>query len=330
MRMHAATLNPALDLSGHVREILPNEKNYVFRKRLDPGGNGINSARMAARLGSYVTLLGFLGGSPGKQIEALLRERENSGDRMRVAFTRIAKDTRINVTVTNDKDHNQTRLTFPGPEISAAELKRFRSHVSSLRGGGLFVLGGSVPASCSHEYVLKLLRVAERQGLGLVVDVPAVRLEPLLRDLRSRLLLIKPNQLELETALGIKLRSRAQLRSAALGALDRSALVCVSLGSEGALLAARGKTWIADPIRVRARGSVGAGDSMVGAMCSRLIRKKLTRPEQIDRATDATILEVFAWGMAAGAATAETEGTALGPAARVRELASRVRIRELG
>ena len=135
MRIYAATLNPALDLSGHVPRLLPNEKNYVLRQRLDPGGNGINAARMAARLGTQVTLLGFLGGSAGDQIEGLLK-REKSAHTMRLAFTPIQNSTRTNVTVTNDSDHSQTRLTFPGPGISGAELKSLVHKVAAIREKG--------------------------------------------------------------------------------------------------------------------------------------------------------------------------------------------------
>ena len=70
--IYTLTPNPALDLWGHVAQITPNEKNYVFAERRDPGGNGINAARVIHRLGGRVTALGFLGGSVGAEIERLL------------------------------------------------------------------------------------------------------------------------------------------------------------------------------------------------------------------------------------------------------------------
>ena len=45
--LYTLTPNPALDLSGHVRSLIPNEKNTVFAIRKDPGGNGINAAKIA-------------------------------------------------------------------------------------------------------------------------------------------------------------------------------------------------------------------------------------------------------------------------------------------
>ena len=43
---------------------------------MDPGGNGINSARILKRLGVDVVALGFLGGGPGGQIQDLLEQEE--------------------------------------------------------------------------------------------------------------------------------------------------------------------------------------------------------------------------------------------------------------
>lgn len=327
MRIHTITLNPALDLSGHVHEIIPNEKNYVSQHRLDAGGNGINAARMAARLGSPVTVFGFLGGTSGEQVHSLLR-RETASESMHFAFTPIRDSTRINVTVTNDLDHNQTRLTFPGPQISGAEMNRMLRQIRGLRGPGIFVLGGSFPGGCNPPFASKILHLAAKNGLSLVIDSPAKCMKPILDDAGLPLLLIKPNRVELETILEKRLTSMSQIRRAALAALERSALVCVSLGHEGAILAAQNRLWHADPLKIRARGSVGAGDAMVGAMTSRLLHWKLLSHSQIEHASEEAIRDIFAWGMAAGAATCETEGTALGAAKRIGELVAQVRIKK--
>ena len=45
------TPNPALDLGGVVKEIIPDEKNYVEEETRHPGGNAINSAPYDSRVG---------------------------------------------------------------------------------------------------------------------------------------------------------------------------------------------------------------------------------------------------------------------------------------
>jgi 1-phosphofructokinase family hexose kinase len=255
--------------------------------------------------------------------------RDPSTRLVRQRFTTIQNDTRINVTVTNEADHNQTRLTFPGPRISSAEKTKLLKTVRGLREKGILILGGSYPPGFDDGFARSLLNAASRAGLGLIVDVPAAFLLPLIADAGPRLLLIKPNQHELEEMVGKRLRSAAALQAAMLRLRKRAAMVCVSLGPQGALLGAGGRLWRCQPLKIHARGSVGAGDSMVGAMATRLEKWGIISPEQVDQASEKVIRDIFAWGVAAGAATAEAQGTALAHPARIRQLVGRVKIEPL-
>ncbi|MBI3556283.1 MAG: hexose kinase [Deltaproteobacteria bacterium] len=323
-RIYAITPNPALDLSGHVNRIVADEKNYVERARLDPGGNAINAARIAKRLGGRPMLLGFLGGGTGSQLQALLKS-----EGLEEQFTKIRGTTRTNVTVTNDHDHKQTRLTFPGPHISRQEIRLLLSAISKFRAPGIVLIGGSLPAGCSPRFYIDLIDSVSKQGLGVVVDVPAPALKAIIRSPSARILLIKPNQTELETLIGKNLRSISAIAAAAHQLSRRAAIVCVSLADRGALFCVNQETWMARAPRIKARGTVGAGDSMVGAIAARLASWKLARPEDIEQATPKQLSDVFRWGIAAGAATAATEGTSLGHYALIRKLHSKVAIHKI-
>ena len=312
MRIYTLTANPALDLSGHVKRLVANEKNYVFAQRRDPGGNGINAARVAHRLGAKVVALGFAGGSTGDEIEVMLKK-----EGVRTDFTRIAAQTRTNITVTNEFDHQQTRLTFPGPQVTPKEVRKLFETIKQLKGPGIFILGGSIPAGCREDFPMRVARIASERGLGVIADVPSKFLRQLLKSSDARFLLLKPNKTELEEALGRSLRSDQAIADAAMRiAARRSKLVCVSLAERGAILATESKAWFGVAPKVRAKGSVGAGDSMVGAMAARLLSSQVVE-------------DVFRWGLAAGAATAEVSGTTLARAVEVRRLVGRVKIREL-
>lgn len=330
-RIYTLTPNPALDLSGHVASILPNEKNYVTRDRRDPGGNGINAARVARRLGADVSALGFLGGPVGREIQALLKA-ENVVTR----FTSIAGGTRTNVTVTNDSTHQQTRLTFPGPRVSRGEVAALLKQLRSLRGPGLFVLGGSIPDGCPATFHAQVARAASARGLGVAVDVPAKFLKSYLAIKNLPTLFIKPNQHELEDYVGHALSHDADIAQAAIRLTDRARLVCVSLAARGAIVASGSRAWFCASPRVRARGSVGAGDSMVGAIATRLAHWGLTSAEAIDelmlnasRQLPRELEDVLRWGLAAGAATAEAEGTRLADPRRIRALCGNIKISAL-
>lgn len=327
--IYTLTPNPALDLSGHVPQIVPNEKNYVTRARRDPGGNGINAARVALRLGAKVLALGFAGGSAGKEIESLL-----GIEGVPTKFIKIQADTRTNVTVSNDSTHQQTRLTFPGPRVTRAEVQRMFSTISTLKGPGLFLLGGSIPEGCPKNFHLMVARAASSRGLGVVVDIPAKFLSTYLAGRSAPTLFLKPNQAELEECVGHGLSRDVEIARAALELSRKIDLVCVSLAERGAIVALGRRAWFCKAPKIKARGTVGAGDSMVGAIATRLAHFKLTKGQALRRIADSTqgkqmppqLADIMNWGLAAGAATAESEGTQLADPARVRALSRQVKV----
>jgi 1-phosphofructokinase family hexose kinase len=318
------TPNPALDLSGHVPQILPNEKNYVIKPRLDPGGNGINVARMMTRLGEKVIALGFVGGPTGRQLENLLKENSIPSD-----FTQIHADTRTNVTVTNDSDHQQTRLTFPGPKVQKIEIERLFKKIRSLKGPGLFMLGGSLPEGCPKNFHRRMAEAADQQKLGVLIDLPAQYLKDFLSENPSKYLFVKPNLHELEELYSTSFKNDGEILTAARKLNQHFALVAVSLGKRGALFSTQTQSWLAKAPPVRARGSVGAGDSMVGGILKMLAHHQITQPVQLSALPERSLREIISWGVAAGAATAEAEGTALGRPQKVRQLLGLVAIRKL-
>lgn len=322
--VYALTPNPALDISGHVKKVIPDEKNYVDRTRVDPGGNGINSARILKRLGVDVVALGFLGGGPGGQIKDLLEQ-----EKIRCRFVSIRGETRVSVTVTNDGDHNQTRFTFPGPKISKEEIRQLHQQLENLRGPGILILGGSLPPALSKSFYLSVAKLAMRRGLGVTLDVPAKPLQDTLKQMKGRFLLLKPNQTELEEFEGKKLSDLNAVAKSARQMNRKAALVCVSLGEKGALFSTEQGCWLAKPPRVKVRGSVGAGDSTVGAIVAALGERGLILPEYLDRADEKDLLHVFKMGMAGGAATVSAEGTSLGEASVIRKLYRKIRVQRV-
>ncbi len=123
--IYTITLNPALDISGVVDELVPDEKSYVTDVIQTPGGNGVNAGIIASRLGAKVKLTGFLGGANGKELKSFLRDQT-----LEDKFISIESSTRLNITVTNSKTHKQTRLSFPGPRINQSEWTQLERRIS--------------------------------------------------------------------------------------------------------------------------------------------------------------------------------------------------------
>lgn len=69
------TPNPAIDISTSVDEIVPIRKLRCTEVQRDPGGGGINVARVVQRLGGVVSAIYPAGGATGELLRRLV-ERE--------------------------------------------------------------------------------------------------------------------------------------------------------------------------------------------------------------------------------------------------------------
>jgi len=63
------TANPAIDICAAIEEIVPIRKLRCTEARRDPGGGGINVARVVRRLGSEVAAIYPAGGSTGRLLK---------------------------------------------------------------------------------------------------------------------------------------------------------------------------------------------------------------------------------------------------------------------
>jgi 1-phosphofructokinase family hexose kinase len=303
--IYTVTPNPTLDLGGKVDRLVPNEKNYVHDETRFPGGNAINAARLLRRLGLPVMATGFLGGGIGAEVETLLRK-----EGVTCHFVKVKDDTRIGLTVSNLKSHLQTRLSFPGPHIRATEWKTLFRKVTAIKKPGIVLIGGSLPPGITATQIGSLVRSLRKLQIPSMIDVPG----PLLRTIISaQPEFIKPNLVEFQALVGKKVSSVPNVLREARKLNRHVSLVCVSSVEGGALLVTRKYAWFGRAPKVKVRTTVGAGDSMVGAIAARLW-KCLEKGTLVEALPDETIGDLLRWGLAAAAATLETYGTELGNA----------------
>lgn len=293
------TPNPALDLSGVVDNLKPNEKNYVYDELKSPGGNGINSARILTRLKIPVIATGFLGGSTGDEIKGLLDEES-----VKSKFVKISGHSRICVTVSNKTDHQQTRLNFPGPKISLQEknllLKLFQKQKTSF-----LVFGGSLPDGFKTTDILRIMRLARKQNIQCIVDCPGNIMKELIL---GKPLLIKPNLTEFQEMTKSSVKSISDVQKEAQKLLIHVPLVCISSVENGTLLVTKENSYFGRIPKVKIKSTVGAGDSMVGAMVTQLYKNNSSGKD------------ILKWGLAASAATLAQPGTTLGSGLEIERL----------
>jgi 6-phosphofructokinase 2 len=297
------TLNPALDVSLRVPALEPDRKMYARGVCEQPGGGGVNVARVARRFGSDVLAVVLSGGATGELIVDLLR-----AEGVPVEAVLIAGETRRNMTVTDDSTGRQYRFVMPGPHVTMDELGAALAAVTATTtSSNIVVVSGSVPSGLDPEAVARGTACIEQAGGRLIVDVPG---DALGAFARAGTTLLKPSLRELEQFVGRSLGTHAEIDCAAraLLTLGPNRNVIVSLGATGAMLVREddSSVWLHAP-HVGTVSTVGAGDSLVAA-CAVALERGLT------------MVDAAQLGVAAGTAATTVAGTGLCEAAVAEEL----------
>lgn len=292
-RIATLTLNPSIDGSCDTDVVRHTHKVRTTRERFDPGGGGINVARVLARLGADVEAIYLAGGATGSVLDDLLGR---AGLRRR--GIPVHDDTRVALAVHERSTGREYRFVPEGPELSPAECAASLAAVEDTDCDFL-VASGSLPPGAGDDYYAHLAEVAARRGVALLLDTSGPALRHALDH--GGMLLVKPSLNELEQLVGRRLRDPAALARAAeeLVTAGKSRHVAVTMGHEGALLAtADGPTLRLPAIPVEVRSAVGAGDSFVAGMTHGL-------------AQGWPAARAFRLGLAAGSAAVLSPGTGL-------------------
>jgi len=110
------TANPAIDVSTSVERLTPFRKLRCGAARRDPGGGGINVARVVNRLGGDVTAIFPAGGATGQLLRRLL-DREH----VRSLTVPAVEETREDFTVLERATGCQYRFVLPGALFAEGE-----------------------------------------------------------------------------------------------------------------------------------------------------------------------------------------------------------------
>ena len=108
--------NPAIDISTSVEHVQPLHKLRCTTARRDPGGGGINVARVIRRLGGDVTAIYPAGGPTGQMLRQLV-DREGVCS----VVVEIGQETREDITVTEERSGQQYRFVLPGAPLIEKE-----------------------------------------------------------------------------------------------------------------------------------------------------------------------------------------------------------------
>jgi 6-phosphofructokinase 2 len=302
------TINPAVDIFVNIGRVEPTRKMRTSAPKRDPGGGGINVARVAFRLDARVTAIYPASGAIGRLLTRLL-EREG----ITSVVTPSHAETRENFTAYEDESGEQFRFVLPGSPLHRAEWEAVLYELENIEKKPKFVVAsGSVPPGVPSDFFAKAAAAAKKSGAKAVVDTSGAALKAAIDE---GVYLVKPNLNELSDLCGKPLDTDEARIGAARNMIKagEAEVVALTLGGDGALLVTREAVWRAQPMPIEAVSTVGAGDSFLGGMVAALAKGQ-------------TVEEAFRVAVAAGFAAVMRPGTELCHKEDVERLLPQVKI----
>jgi 1-phosphofructokinase len=274
------TLNPSLDRTIEIPDLVRGEMVRAGATRLDPGGKGVNVARALAAHKLPTCAVVPRGGPEGRQLTELLEE-----EGIDVCAVAVTAHTRSNVSLV-EPDGSVTKINEPGGELAPDDLERIvKAVLDTAVSADWVVASGSLPPGVPETFYCDLGRRLAERGIRLAVDTSGPALAA---SLGARPALVKPNREELAEYAGFPIVTLHDVvRAATLMREAGADTVLASLGADGAVLVTQGGAQYGESPVDRGRSSVGAGDAMLAGYLAGGVA-----------GADA-LVEALAWGAAA-------------------------------
>ncbi|MCR4740658.1 MAG: 1-phosphofructokinase [Lachnospiraceae bacterium] len=292
--IYTLTFSPSIDYVLYLdNEFESGRINRVRHDEIYYGGKGVNVSQVLYELGIDNTALGFVAGFTGKEIDDGLRRKGINTD---FVYLRSGRS-RINIKLKSDVE---SEINAASPRIDASDINALFEKIDKIGPKDILVLAGNVPENIDRNLPAMIIERLSDNATRVIVDTQG---ESLFNILPYRPFLIKPNHVELSELFNeefspsdISRIEEAARRLQVNGARN----VLVSLASEGAILITEdGKVYRRQAPGGYVKNSVGAGDSMVAGFIAGFLEAH-------------DLEDAFIMGIAAGSATAFSDGLASG------------------
>ena len=293
MNIITLTINPALDKSAKIDQLVPEQKLKCHSIEFQAGGGGVNISRVLHTLGIKNNCMFTCGGDTGKTLEHLLLD-----EKLDITPIPVKSWTRENLAIVDTKTDLQYRFGMPGPGLSTTEIKTIKNTLNKLvTDNSMLIISGSIPESMSPEFYVELINNLTAKNVKLIVDTSG---EALKASLKKPVFLMKPNQGELAQLAGKDFLTKTEQEAFAMQLIKNknAKYIVVSLGARGAFLASDEGIFYQNTPSVKVKSTIGAGDSMVAGLVY-AIEQGLSSNE------------ILKWGVVCGVATTMTGGTNL-------------------
>lgn len=293
MNIVTLTINPALDKSAKIDQLIPEQKLKCHAIQYQAGGGGVNISRVLHTLGVKNNCVFTCGGDTGQTLKHLLEE-----EKLDITPVSVTAWTRENLAIVDTKTDLQYRFGMPGKGLSTSEVTVIKTTINKLvTENSIFIISGSIPDSMSPDFYVELIDSLTAKNVKLIIDTSG---EALKSSLKKTVFLMKPNQSELAQLAGKDFLTKTEQEAYAMELITnkRAQYVIVSLGARGAFLASAQGIFYQTTPSVKVKSTIGAGDSMVAGMVYAIAQGHSPK-------------DILKWGVVCGVATTMTGGTNL-------------------
>ncbi|GEN46297.1 1-phosphofructokinase [Alkalibacillus haloalkaliphilus] len=305
------TLNPAIDKTITLPTFELGGLNRLTHKPvIDPGGKGVNVAKVLNQLNTPVTATGYIAGQSGQKF---VEELTSLG--INTAFQNIQGDIRTNLKIVDQSREQTTEINEPGFSVEDKDILKFNQTFDELLNDTSYlVLGGSTPKGIGDDQYRRYIELAKQKGVKTILDASGSALR---EGLKANPYAIKPNIHELEELYDTSFETKDDVLKASHQLVEGGVqLVIVSLGADGALFVGREESYEVNPFKIVPKSTVGAGDSMVGAIVYALNH-------------NFSLKQLSKWSTTAGTITASKAGTNVCTLAEIEELVDQVHVQAI-
>ncbi len=252
--------NPSIDRTIEVNALNVGSLNRIDSKVETYSGKALNVAIGVARLGEACTTTGFMFENHKHMFEHTLNK-----EGVNHKFVLNPGSARVNYKII-DKRAMLTEINDRGEEISREKQLELLENIKKLSEGvETVVISGSLPKGVEPSFYGEMVSAVWEHS-KIIIDTEK---ENMLEALKVRkIFMAKPNVHELEDFSGMAVRTKKDMVVASKKYLKLGAEnVLVSMGADGAVLTDGEESWYCKSASVAVNSTVGAGDSMVAAIC---------------------------------------------------------------
>lgn len=315
------TPNPCLERIVPLAELKAGETARVNSALISEiaGGKGLNAARVASIGGTASIATGWFGRDRVDWFATQMQAANVEFEPVEVgAPTRLATQYRL-------ADGTVTQVVEDGHVLPVADGTALLQKLEVLLPrAGMALIGGSYPPSLDERFALHaslLCAAAKRHDVPMLYDGNGRAWEIALR--RSPPWCVAPNREEAARLLRRPLPNEVAERRAIETILKWGVqVVLLTCGERGAYLGTSGQIIFLSSPRVQTVSSVGCGDALAGAFAAKYLQQTES-PNEFAR-----LREALRWGIAAGAAQAQSSETGSFGMAQIEKLLPQVKVQQ--